>query len=176
MPYGERSAADVRQVHQERINSPPSGLDPALCWHLPGLLYLLTGLDRSLFELYAMHAGRSIIVPTYQAADPIIDVPGIDQSRWTGVVQGIAPDDHAQFVEHALSYAFRGQHTEWSLRLVSVRIADPFRRTCWPMVATLWLPQSAATTTRVARPGGLTLARPRIAVDTHSVEPERART
>lgn len=159
---------DVPTIYREHVAPSPNGLDADYSWHIPGLLYLLTGLDRSMFELYALHANRSIDVRTYQAREPIIDVPGLDQERWTGVVQGLPATEHQSLLEHLQSYVFRGQATEWTIELAKLRIADPFRRTCWPMTATVWLPKSDRLWISAVKHGGLTLERPRITITRRS--------
>jgi len=132
VPRDHQDVADVPTTASEALLPAPSQLDPEWAWFFPALLYTAVGLDKSIFQLLAHAAEKTIPVRTYQAAEHIakFEHAVADANPWMSVVQGIPKEFEQAAREFMESFVFsRKIHPvmDMSVKASLTRIADPFK-------------------------------------------------
>jgi len=129
-PSGHTKVDDLRCASDEEFLPTPTGLDPDYTWVFPGLLYVMVGLDRSIFELYGVDLNKTIEVKTYRAESPVANFNGanVTANQWFYVLQGIPVELGQDFLRYMHSYVFRDMQKsrEWTVESRATRIRDPF--------------------------------------------------
>jgi hypothetical protein len=129
-PLGSTTLDELAGPHAEEVSPPPRALSPDLAWFLPGMLYCVVGLDRSVFHMFSWAAKRDVRVVTHVASSPLVDIPhaGSIEHPWFATLQGVDPAVAGPLVDYVESYRFNDQRRRlsWSVVATTLRIADPF--------------------------------------------------
>jgi hypothetical protein len=169
VPRDPQELKDVPTMKAESLDSPPPRLDPEWTWFFPGLLYMIVGLEKSVFQLYSQWKGQDTPVKTYQAGEHIakFNHPQVDVNPWLSIVQGIPVADGKPFREFVESFLFRRAQpvvAEYVVQAKKVRVADPFASGTSRVGTDMYflLPKSmlASKEVVVIRGAGLTLDTP----------------
>lgn len=128
VPYGHKDVSEVRK--RESLSPSPTRLPQDKAWFLPGLLYVIVGLDKSIFELYHFESGVDLQPVTYRADNTLFTFDGVDpgsiKNPWFGTIQGIDMEYASDFVTFVSTALFKTKTDAWSINSVQSRLRDPF--------------------------------------------------
>lgn len=100
-----------------------------MTWYLPGLLYALVGLDRSVFEMYRAASGKSLRVRCHATQEPLMGLLGSSlksSNPWFYTIQGIPHGDAPGFEAYLASFVFRAPGGTWTASWGAGEVVDPF--------------------------------------------------
>lgn len=168
-PLGHATLEELCNAEREKVSPAPRRLDPDLRWFLPGPLYCVMGLDRSIFHLFAWARKRDVPVVTHLAAKPVVEIFRAESIHpWLATVQGVHPDIAGPLVDYVESYRFedRARGLTWCASAVELRVADPFAQERVGVSLIAFLPECLTSGRRLVPESltNLTLERPRLVV------------
>lgn len=109
---------------------PTRGLSADHQWVCPALLYMVTGLDRSIFEMFSAASNRSLRIPTHRTPVPLLQPQGVprpSQDPRAYTLQGIELSLWPAFRDYVATYLFRRQGEDsWRVSWEGGGILDPF--------------------------------------------------
>lgn len=126
VPFGHHSL-EVDELYEDVL--PTRGLSGDQVWVAPGLLYMVTGLDRSIFEMFSAASGKPLKVPTHRTPQALLaaEAGRPSQNAWAYTVQGIDRALWPAFRDYVASYGFRRPGADtWTAGWTEASILDPF--------------------------------------------------
>lgn len=134
VPRDFQNVADVASNKVEKVMPSPARLDPEWGWCFPGLLYLIVGLDKSLFHLYSQWSNVDVPVRTHQSPShvAVFNNQVVDSNPWMSILQGVPISELQNIRDFIESFSFRRKEPmeiEYGVETKKVRIADPFATT-----------------------------------------------
>lgn len=173
VPRDPQDVKDIPSTKAETIDTTPSRLDPEWAWFFPGLLYMVVGLDKSIFHLYSQWRKQEVAVKTYQSQELVAQFgdPRVDANPWLSLIQGV-PVSEAQdlrgFIESFVFRRDKPQPAEYMVSCRKTRVADPFVASSprKGVDITFLLPTSVLSGKQViiAKEAGLTLETPVLSI------------
>lgn len=168
-PLGGDTLSELASPTRESIMPDPPYLDPELCWVMPGLLYCVMGLDKSVFHLFSWAMKRDVQVCTHLAPTALIDLVSSSSKGhpWLGTVQGVSPELSGRLVDYIESFRFNDPRgNAWCACAHQMRIRDPFSAQDTGVSVVLFLPECLTTGRWLALESeyNLGLERPRVVV------------